>query len=433
MQQPLWERKGPPPPGVRTVDELTAELKRLVEGAFPRVSVEGEVVNARPSTRGHLYFDLEGQRATLPCVIFQGKLARLSRVPRNGDQMVCDGDVEIYAPHGRYQLVVSSVKLGGEGELLARFEELKRKLHAEGLFAPDRKRPLPRFPRRVGVVTSHTGAAIKDVVKSIHERYAVPILLAAAVVQGDDAPRSLRAALEAVASVPDVDVVVIGRGGGSLQDLWGFNDEQLTRAVAACPKPVVSAVGHEIDVVLTDYAADRRAPTPTAVGPMVVPSAAELRAGLDRLQHRAARVLGGAIRPRLQRLDELDGRLRRAASQRRRDQGARLADLQRRLQRVHPLARLERERAALRTSVSRLERAARTDLERRAARLERLSTRLGSMSPTGVLERGYAIVRRPDRTVVRGANEVDPGDRIEILLGQGAIGATVDDTDEEKR
>jgi len=444
MQQALWDDR----PGVRTVDQLTAELKKLVEGAFPEVSVEGEVVSCRRASSGHVYFDLKGRNATLPSVLFRSAAYRMYRPPQNGDRVICTGGIEIYPPHGRYQLVVRFMRLAGEGELLAQLDALKRKLHAEGLFDHTRKRPLPKLPRRVGVVTSPSGAAIADIIKSVHARFPVPILLAGAPVQGDDAPPRLIRALQAVAHVRDVDVVVIGRGGGSLQDLWAFNDERLARAIAGCPKPVVSAVGHEIDNMLSDFVADARAATPTGVGDLVVPRLDELLDYLDGLQRRGGlglrrtlehargrlTALSGRLtdprrlmRERWQRLDDLDGRLRRALTVRRRDAANRLRALSGRLTVVHPLARLKREGTSLSAAQARLGRAMTTQLERYKARLATLTSRLQAMSPKGVLSRGYAIVRRQDdASVIRSHAQAAAGDAVEILLGVGTLDATVD-------
>ena len=434
-------------PEVWTVDSITRELKGLIEGAFGRVQVEGEVVSCRPASSGHVYFQLRGKGATLSAVMFRSAAQRARQTLRDGDLVVCSGSIELYPPHGRYQLVVQSVRWGGEGELLAALEELKRKLAAEGLFDASRKRPIPYLPRRIAVVTSPTGAAIRDIVRSIHERFSVPILLAPAPVQGRGAAARIVQAMQQAASVSDVDVIVVGRGGGSLQDLWEFNDEQLARAIARCPKPVISAVGHEIDTLLSDLVADARAATPTAVGELVVPDRGELaarlaehrerlargllsrvrRAGLE-LQARRSRLVDPRrlVRERWLRLDELEARLQRAGYSQLRDAGARLEVARQRLGATHPAARLGRERLALEAARARLERGWLAQLERHQAQLRERRARLTALSPRAALGRGYAIVRkRPERAILRSAGDVQAGDPLEIMLVDGVVDATV--------
>lgn len=446
-------RRPPPPdpqrgpPGVWTVDAVTRELKHLIERGFAQVSVEGEVISCRPSHAGHVYFTLKGQRANLPSVMFRSTAQRLPRALRDGDRVVCSGAIELYEPHGRYQLVVKWVRLGGEGELLAALEALKRKLKAEGLFDPGRKRPLPRFPTRIAVVTSPTGAAIRDVITSVHLRFPVPILVVPAPVQGVGAVARLIGALNAAAQVPDVDVIVLARGGGSLEDLWSFNSEQLARAVAACPTPVVSAVGHEIDTVLSDLVADARAATPTSVGELLVVDGADLRLGLGRSTAR----LGRAIRARLRhartqldgrrralidprrllrerrlRIDELELRMRHALARRLQVDRGRLDAALRQLRVLHPTARLTRARETVDACSARLRRAWRQQIAGQRARLAALRGRLDGLSPMGALDRGYAIVRREgDGLVVRSPSDVTHGDALAILVRGGTLGARV--------
>ena len=280
-----------------SVDILTARIRSLLESGFSRIQVQGEITNCRPTAAGHIYFSLRGQEAVLTAVLFRSSAARLPRPPRDGDRVVCAGSIEVYPPHGKYQLNVTSVRFGGEGELLLRLDQLKRKLHAEGLFDTGRKRPLPFLPRRIGLVTSPTGAAVQDVIRSVFARYPARILIAGAPVQGDGAHVQIIMAMRRLEAVEDVDVIVLARGGGSLEDLWEFNQEPLVRAIATCTKPVISAVGHEPDQMLTDFVADVRAPTPTAVGPLIVPELSALQAGLSE----AARRLGLAMRGRLEK------------------------------------------------------------------------------------------------------------------------------------
>ena len=423
-----------------TVDELTAQVTRALSG-FSRVVVEGEVTGARPTSSGHLYFTLRGDKATLGCTAWRSTIERLKRIPRDGDRVVCSGAVEVYAPHGSYRLIASGIKYQGEGELLLAFEALKTALHREGLFAAGRKRALPWIPRRIGVVTAATGAALADIIRSIHVRFPAKILLAAAPVQGQGAHRTLIAALRALDQIEDVDVIVIGRGGGSLEDLWEFNQEALVRAIAACQTPVVSAVGHEIDWMLTDYVADARAATPTAVGELVVPELRLLteslmdsrrklrlsaRALLDRSRLRlkaySARVLDprrllNVPRLRVADLEERLGRgLTRGLAQRR----TLLAGLYQRLMAAHPSARAAERRTRLSALEARLTRALAVELKRLAARVDRGAQKLAALSPLGVLNRGYAIVQdRATGDVVRSASRVAEGQALVLRLGDG--------------
>jgi len=438
------EQSGPPH---FSVDELTNEIKAALEPRFRSIWVRGEVIGGRPASSGHIYFQLKGSRATLPAVLFRGNASRLTRPLKDGDEITCLGNVEVYPPHGKYQLIIQQVQFSGEGELLAQLEALKQKLNAEGLFDPALKRPLPYFPRRVGVITSPTGAAIRDIVRTIHNRFPAQILLAPAPVQGDAAPQALVNALESLARIDDVDVIILGRGGGSLQDLWAFNNEALARAVAACPKVVVSAVGHEIDHLLTDFVADYRAATPTAAGEVVVPDFQELTLWLQEqtfrlgrglkntarqkregLRHWAARLSDPRrlIRERWQQHDHLEARLLRAIESRRLSHENRLKLLTQRLMAGHPAERLQREALAQQNAVDRMKRNWRLLFQSYNNQLSQLTARLKALSPTASLERGYAIVRRSDDgNVLRSHRDVAVDGQVEILLADGALDATV--------
>ncbi|MFT5433192.1 MAG: exodeoxyribonuclease VII large subunit [Myxococcota bacterium] len=493
MVQVLMERPSPTQQGGRppvwTVDQLTNALKSTIEQGFPQVVVEGEVVSCRPSSAGHVYFSLKGRNATLPAVVFRSTAQRYGRPIRNGDRLIVGGGIEVYAPHGRYQLVVNWVRAAGEGDLLAALAALKRQLHAEGLFAPERKRPLPFIPRRIGLVTAHTGAAVRDMIRSIHIRFPASILVAASPVQGEGAALVIIDAMFALAAIPDVDVIVIGRGGGSLEDLWQFNHEGLVRAIANCPKPVISAVGHEIDTPLTDLVADVRAATPTAVGELVVPIAADLRAHLDQLRSRAARAVNNlvrhertsltslarrlgdprrSVRDRWLRLDDLRERLDHRTREHLARQTLRLERLRLRL--VDPRTKLAQQRQHLTNLGNRLlraiesaTRAARArhitlhnallrrqpeawigprkqqlqsaqdrlfwarqrSFEKQRSRLLALHQRLATLSPTAVLDRGYSIVQSDDGRVIRCYQDVEVGQSIAVRLATGTIDATV--------
>jgi len=429
-----------------SVSELTFALKGHVERQFSNVRVFGEVISARAVQSGHLYFSLKDRGATLPVVVWRSTLARLPLRVAEGMQVIVVGDIQIYPPHGRYQLVARSVIDMGAGMLLARLEELRRQLAAEGLFDPARKRPLPLIPRRVGVVTAETGAAVRDILTTLHRRYPADVVVAPCRVQGPGAAREIASAIYAITHVPGVDVIIVGRGGGSLEDLWAFNEEAVVRAIAGCPIPVVSAVGHEIDQLLSDLAADQRAATPTAAGELVVPVMSELRQQLDarreRLRqavtrrHIEARTRLAAVAARLsdprrlvaerqqsvdERLMRLDHAAQRLLSRRR----ERLTQARAHLRHLHPRDTVAAARARAVALRERLDRAMHALLSQRRDAHAHARRTLTVLSPTASLERGYAIVRRPDGLVLRDARQVDIGANVEVILHAGALEATV--------
>lgn len=437
--------------GAVSVSELTYALKAHVERRFGDVRVFGEVLSARAVTSGHLYFTLKDGGAQLPVVVWRSTLARSPLRVADGMQVTVVGELQVYPPHGRYQLVARRVIEQGLGALLARLEELKRRLQAEGLFDPARKRPLPRLPRRIGLVTAETGAAVHDVLTTLMRRFPADVVIAPCRVQGDGAALEIARALHAVAAVPGVDVVIVGRGGGSLEDLWAFNDERLVRAIAACPVPVVSAVGHEIDQPLTDYVADARAPTPTAAGELVVPAMDELRAGLEdrqrRLTQQAARRLQDAsgrlafARARLgdpnrlvaeaqQRLDDRALRLAHIMATTLHGRRERLTRAVAELRNLHPRDALRSSRARLDASAARLRQAALAGVVGRRRALDHARRTLTVLSPAASLDRGYAIVRSPNGRVVRDAREVEIGAAVEVILHAGALDVRVVDRHE---
>jgi len=436
------------------VDAITREIKNLIEPHFLGVWVEGEIVTLRPASSGHVYFSLRGQKASLSCALFRGNARRLNTPLREGDLVSCFGSLEVYPPSGRYQLIVRQVKRSGEGELLAKLEALKQALRDEGLFDDSRKQALPRYPRRVGVITSPTGAAIQDIIQSVHSRYPVPILLAPCPVQGSHAPAALTRAIEDLAQIEDVDVIIIGRGGGSIEDLWAFNDEALARCIADCPTPVVSAVGHEIDFMLTDFVADARATTPTHAGSLVVPNRAELENQLHERQRRAIKGLLGRvqyahnqldkirvqltdpsrmIRDQWQQVDVLDQRLRRSMKIQTERSRNHLRSFEQQLRILDPKGRLIREKDALKELHFRFVRGWNGVFHRLQSRLTTAQASLTALGPLSAMERGYAIVRRShDKRVLRRAEDVQCNDNIEVLLRNGTVEATVQTVQLEK-
>jgi exodeoxyribonuclease VII large subunit len=447
-------RKPPPPPPEEPRPLTVAELDRAIKGTLDQgftsaVWVEGEVADCRPAPSGHLYLALkdEKEEASIDVVIYRSNVTpRMRTLCVDGARARVRGKPTFWAPRGRLQLVADRMQAAGKGALLEALERLKAKLSAEGLFAQERKRPLPREPRIVGVVTSPTGAVIHDVCRVAFRRGGARILLAAAQVQGIGSVESVCRAIAALQRVQDVDVIVVGRGGGSADDLATFNEEPVVRAVASCRVPVVSAVGHDVDVTLVDFAADARAATPSQAAEMVVPdraARAELlrrtrlhlaramrtRLAEDRvsLAH-AAKRLGDprlAIAAHQQSLDDRETRLAawaRTAVARRRDA---LTNAQRRLAYLHPKAVVARERAEMARLTDRLRNLWTSAFTRRASEIERATGRLDALSPLKVLARGYAIATRDDGRAVRSAADVRPGDVLHVRVRDARIDASV--------
>ncbi|MBF8287936.1 MAG: exodeoxyribonuclease VII large subunit [Candidatus Rokubacteria bacterium] len=439
---------------VYTVSELTARIKAALEEGFPMVWVEGEISNLRTPGSGHAYFTLKDEGAQLSAVLFRGRGRRVRFDLEDGMQVLAFGGLDVYAARGQYQLVVEMMEPKGLGALQLAFEQLKRKLEAEGLFDEGRKRPLPAFPRVIGVVTSPTGAAIRDILNIIGRRFGdLRILIAPVRVQGDEAPGEIVQALANLQEVPDLDVIIVGRGGGSIEDLWAFNDEGVARAIAACRVPVISAVGHETDFTIADFVADLRAPTPSGAAELVVreklavietlaglyarlkqavtAEVAAYRERVDFLSRR--RVLtdpARALRDLHRRLDELQGRLRLGLRSSQRQVRHRVALATGALRSRNPLARIAAGTALLGQLRGRLIASAAHSLKASRSRFAESVGRLESLSPLGVLARGYSLTRLPSGAVVRSAGQVAVGDPLEILLYQGALGARVTDVKE---
>ena len=443
-------RKPPEEPPPLTVGQLARAIKGAVDEAFAApVWVEGEVTDARPAPSGHLYFCLRDEReeASIDVVVYRSSVSPRTRsLCVDGARVRLRGRPSFWTPRGKLQLVADRVQAAGRGAILEALERLKAKLDAEGLFAPGRKRTLPDEPRTVGVVTSRTGAVIHDICRVAFRRGGARILLAPAQVQGAGAVESICRALLHLQRVADVDVIVLGRGGGSADDLGAFNEEAVVRTVAACRVPVVSAVGHDVDVTLVDFAADARAATPSQAAEMVVPDRKARAQLLARTRLHLARAMRARLAedkvllsrvgsrlgdPRLaiaahqQTLDDRRARLvswAHTALARRRDV---LTRAQRRFAYLHPRAVLARERSDLGRLTDRLATTWSATFERRATELQRASQHLDALSPLKVLARGYAIATAPDGRAVRSASDVREGDRILIRALRARIEADV--------
>jgi exodeoxyribonuclease VII large subunit len=430
---------------VLTPSQLNTLARDLLEGTFPLIWVEGELGNVSRPSSGHLYFVLKDERAQVRCAMFKPKSSWLKFVPREGVHVLARGRLTLYEARGEYQLVLDHMEEAGEGALRRAFEEMKAKLAAEGLFDSDRKRPLPHFARRIGVITSPSGAAVRDVLSVLARRF--PLVEAEVLpvqVQGAAAAAQLVSMLQRAAASGRYDVLLLTRGGGSLEDLWSFNDERLARAIAAAPIPVVSAVGHETDFSLSDFAADLRAPTPSVAAELLVPSrddlarrlraldarlhnlqAQRLRAAMQRADRAALRL--NALRPRA-RLDALCRRqeeaLRRlaAAWQRRLErERARVRHADAVLRAAHPQRRISRLRERLAAVSSRPQAAIARRLGNEMLRLRGLARSLEAVSPLATVARGYTILRHPDGRVVRSVLDAVPGDRLDARLADGTL------------
>jgi exodeoxyribonuclease VII large subunit len=434
---------------VYTVSELTAGIKGTLEGTFPAVWVEGEISNLRVPSSGHAYFTLKDEGAQLSAVLFRGRGRRVRFEPEDGMHVLAFGGLDVYAARGQYQLVVELMEPQGLGALQLAFEQLKRKLEAEGLFDDGRKRKLPVYPRVIGIVTSPTGAAIRDMLNIIGRRFGdLRILIAPVRVQGDGAPAEIVQALVNLQEMAELDVIVVGRGGGSIEDLWAFNDETVARAIVACRVPVISAVGHETDFTIADFVADLRAPTPSGAAELVVREklavierlvdlyarlkqavTADVTAQRERLEFLARRRVlrdpARALRDLYRRLDDLQGRLRLGLRAGQRQIRHRLALLTQALSARNPAARISADIALLGQLRGRLVSGATHGVQASRARFAASVGRLESLSPLAVLSRGYSVTRLPSGALVRSAAQARAGDLLEILLHQGALGARV--------
>jgi exodeoxyribonuclease VII large subunit len=411
-----------------TVSELSAQLRGLIEESFAEIWVRGEISSGKRWNSGHYYFTLKDATAQIKAVIFRSAFRYLKFKPEDGLSVTVRGRISVYEPKGEYQLVCEYLEPQGLGALQLAFEQLKRKLAAEGLFAEARKRPLPALPRRIGIVTSIDGAALRDIVRVLRRRYPnAHLVVAPARVQGEGAAPEIVRALRLIARIDHVDVVIVGRGGGALEDLWAFNEEMVARAIAACPVPVISAVGHETDVTIADFAADLRAPTPSAAAELVVRQKDEFTAHIRRLAQRlrgsVAGRLGrhgsrlhallarsgfagfpGRLAWRARHLGELTGDLRHAARASVTRRQRRLEMARRTLGHFDPRHQLAQVRAAMLVQDGRLKAAGARRLHLGQGRFREAASRLEGLSPLAVLGRGYAVCWDGERTrIVRDA------------------------------
>ncbi len=431
-----------------TISRLNREARALLEGSFPPLWVEGEISNlARPSS-GHVYFQLKDATAQIRCALFRSQLRLAAVAPREGMHVIVRARVTLYEGRGEYQLIVEQLEEAGEGALRRAFEALKVRLAQEGLFDVVRKKPLPRLPKRIGLITSPTGAVLHDIVTTLKRRFpAIPILLYPVPVQGKDAAGPIAEAIRLASARRDCDVLILARGGGSLEDLWAFNEEFVARALAACAVPVGSAVGHETDFTIADLAADARAPTPTAAAELVSPDQQEWLHRLEQMESRVIRGMRHLLQARAQRVDGLAARVLhpRARLQHSAQQLDTLVhrlllgqsralhrahtilnELSTRLERHSPLARLRAYRVECAHRYEQLVRALTQCVEESRIRLRHLAHALHTLSPLATLDRGYAIVQTAATgAIVRDARTVAVGESIETRLAKGSLTSRV--------
>jgi exodeoxyribonuclease VII large subunit len=434
---------------VYSISRLNREVKAMLEGHFPLLWIEGEISNlARPAS-GHLYFSLKDKEAQIRCALFKGSQRGLGCIPKDGMQVLVRARVSLYEGRGEFQLIVETLEEAGEGALRRAFELLKNRLAAEGLFDPAHKKPLPTLPKRIGIITSPTGAALRDVLTTLRRRFpAIAVLIYPVPVQGDGAADKIAAAIRLAGERRDCDALILARGGGSLEDLWSFNEEVVARAVYACPLPLVCGVGHETDFSIADWVADARAPTPTAAAEMLSPNQDEWLAQFITLETRLQRLMRNHVSERQQRLDWLSGRivhpreritrlqqrlvemtkrmrLAQIATQRVAD--ARWQALTARLYRRHPEIALRQWRLRFQHMQTLLATGMRQALQRQQQRTQLAVHRLDTLSPLATLQRGYAIVRRADNNrIVRNAEDIQPGERLQARLARGSLLCVVD-------
>ncbi|WP_428820800.1 exodeoxyribonuclease VII large subunit [Microbulbifer sp. MCCC 1A16149] len=433
---------------VLSVSELNREVKHLLEGSVPLLWISGEISNFAAPSSGHWYFTLKDARAQVRCAMFRGRNRSVRFQPGNGREVLARARVSLYEGRGEFQLIIEHLEEAGFGALMRQLEMLKAKLQAEGLFELERKKPLPYLPATIGIITSPTGAAVRDMIQVLGRRYpAAKIELIPVAVQGQGAAQQIANAIALAGRLQRHDLLIVGRGGGSLEDLWSFNEEIVARALAACPIPTISAVGHETDTTIADLVADVRAPTPSAAAEIASANAAALSEEVDGARWRLTRAMELQLRHlrqqvqlvsnrirhpkeqlqnRAQRLDHLEMRLQTAVRSRTLANTQRLAQVERALNHVHPRQRIALAQTQLSQLAQRLKKSIDSTLQHKRELVTHAGQLLNSVSPLAVLDRGYAIVQDEQKQVIRRAQDVISGQKIHARLSEGEITAVVE-------
>jgi exodeoxyribonuclease VII large subunit len=425
------------PDRIYTVSEITKLVKLELENAFPGVWVEGEVSNFHRHSSGHLYFTLKDERSQLRSVMFRGEARRVAFELKDGLQVICRGRLNVYEPRGEYQIVVERVEPKGKGALQLAFEQLKERLRIEGLFDPKRKKPLPLFPKKVGVVTSPRGAAIVDILRTLERRFArLQILIYPAKVQGEGAAEEIVEGIDYLGGRPDIDVIIVGRGGGSIEDLWAFNEEKVARAIFRCPIPIISAVGHEVDVTIADFVADIRASTPSVAAEIVIKEEQALADRIDAYIKQLNKNMLYSLQERRQVVSEL--------SRHRVFQNFQLAlyNLEQRVDDLEGRARdvfrrkkmaLAENRSAVTLFEEKMTSSIRRLLQSLTARWETISLELHNLSPLNILKKGYTLCWKGDLQIIRRVEDVEMDKDITVSFYRGAFTCRVKEIDRKTR
>ncbi len=390
-----------------SVSEVNQHIRNVVESSIPTLYVEGEISNYTHHRSGHIYFSIKDSASTLRCVFFRGNNIHLKFTPKEGDQVICVGNITIYERGGNYQLNVRKMLPSGIGDLQRKFEELKDKLHKEGLFDEIHKKPIPQYPEVIGVVTSATGAAIQDIRNVINRRYPCKILLYPATVQGENAAQEIIEGINYFRKNP-VDILIIGRGGGSQEDLFCFNDEDLARTIFACEIPIISAVGHEIDFTISDFVADLRAPTPSAAAELAVPDKTDLQSKINAYSQQMQRIVQQYIFQKKLYLQDLESRLHKQ----------------------HPQQKIMIMHNSLDNLTKRMQLATERIIEARRQKLALLQNQLKELSPNEILKRGYSFILL-EKKLMKSVKNLEIGNKVEILFADGKCQAEILDIEDE--
>lgn len=439
---------------IYTISQLTNEAKELLEGTFPLIWLEGELSNFSCPSSGHWYFTLKDSQSQVRCAMFRMRNMHTSFRPKNGDQILLRARVSLYAPRGDFQLIAEHMEEAGDGLLRKAFEALKQKLNNEGLFSTEHKQPLPPQPQNIGIITSPTGAAIKDILHILKRRSpTTKVTLYPVAVQGEQAPAQIIEMIKQATADQRCDALIVTRGGGSIEDLWAFNDEALARAIYQCPIPTISAIGHEIDYTISDFVADQRAPTPSAAAELASKDQQELIPLLkrheQRLQHNMKRLLSAKqqqlswLQQRIrhpqqrlleqsQRIDELERRLIRHYQQQLAQQQQKVELLKARIQQNSPFHALKNHAQHFQALQRRLNQVIQQQLAHHQQRLSQNAHQLQAISPLATLSRGYSIAKESKRGhIIRNANQVSPGEKINLQLNKGRLDLIVEQCHED--
>jgi len=433
---------------ILSVTQLNRQARQLLETHLSLLWIEGEISNFSCPSSGHWYFTLKDAGAQVRCAMFKNRNNRVRSTPQQGSQVVVRARVSLYEGRGDYQLIVEHMEDAGVGALQRAYEDLKHRLHMEGLFEHDLKQTLPMPPKHLGVITSPTGAAIRDILHVLERRYpSLPVSIFPVAVQGADAAPQIVKALATANRLSDCDLLIVGRGGGSLEDLWPFNEESVARAMFSSRIPIISAVGHEVDLTIADYVADMRAPTPSAAAEIATPDGEalaqqfsgfglqlkqaldrKLRYNHERLEHLRARLQhpGDKLQAQAQQLDSLEIRLNRAMLNHLQQQQANLKNIKTRQQALHPQQRLQRLSEKLSQLQTRAQRQIKQQLATKRQRFEQQAALLNSVSPLSTLQRGYSITRNAQGKVIHRAAELQPGDKLTTRLLEGEVHSQVE-------